>query len=305
MKGMFMQGLAVLLRERPSLDDIEQALSGFDIVKRVEPGEFSWMSGLFGVVVAMRPQVNGYVVVDVVDRPWPDAMGDPKTDSLLFGAWSMGFFGPLTFPGGMQRAVSHAYGWPGAKAAAEGHRAFVRVRVSYVLGAAAGAPVAPADQDAEGELMFATNVARALSRIPGALAYFNPNGEVLLHPDELHLSMGQARDQDLPPLDAWSNVRMFKVDDAWMMMDTVGLGQLDLEDHEAWFRKGACDPNSVGTWLRNLSVYVQRGGKIADGDTSDGPRGVHWRARRVDESQLSPPRAVIRWAPDDGTKPPW
>ena len=144
-----------------------------------------------------------------------------------------------------------------------------------------------------------------LAKMPSATCYFNPNGELLLHPAELAESLAHAERHDLPPIDAWSNVRMFGIDAAWTMMDTVGLAQLDEPDHEAWFRRARYEPAAVARWLRNVSLYVHGGTKIEDGHTADGPGGIKWRASACGEAATAPPRDVLRWAPDDGGTPPW
>jgi hypothetical protein len=49
------------------------------------------------------------MAIDTVDRPWPDDMGDPKENAEVFAAWSMGHFGPYTYPGGLQRLMGQGY----------------------------------------------------------------------------------------------------------------------------------------------------------------------------------------------------
>src|SRR5712671_144834 len=132
-KGFFTQCVAVLLREPVTLDTIEPLLNGFKIVKRNEVFEHWEFSGP-AFTLEYRPKANGYVSLDIVDRPWPDKMGDVKEEPNLFGAWAMGHFGPFAFPGSLERAGQHAHTWePGRQIAAE-HQAFIRIRVSYVFG---------------------------------------------------------------------------------------------------------------------------------------------------------------------------
>jgi hypothetical protein len=95
-KGFWTQGIAILLDSAVSLDEIEPLLGDFEIVRRVATGD-SWEMGGDSLLIAFRPEVNGFVALDVVNRPWPDTMGDPENEITLFGAWSMGYFGPLTF----------------------------------------------------------------------------------------------------------------------------------------------------------------------------------------------------------------
>jgi hypothetical protein len=307
-KGRFTAGACVLFERPVALDAVADALGAFDIVKRSEEVT-NWAFGGPSVLLAFRPEVNGYVVVDTVDQPWPDHMGDPKTDPMLFGAWSMGHFGPFTFPYGLKRAAQHSWHWPEGKTVPERHTAFVRVLASYVFGPVSGdAPIFPEGYDAVGELKFVTEVALAVMRVSGAVCYFNPNGEALRTAASLTESLRFADEHDVPPHDAWCNVRLFNVDEEWLVMDTVGNGQLglpDLPDLEACLTKekdynlGQVDP-----FLRNTSIYVlERGEVFKDGDTIDGPGEVRWRAWVRDTSLIDPPRRTIRFFPEDGTEP--
>lgn len=290
-KGFFTQGVCVLLREPVSRESLEAALSGFDIRSRQEAGE-NWAMGGPGCVLTYRPDVNGHVSVDLVDRPWPDSMGDPKSDPDVFGAWSMGFFGPGTFPGGLRRAGEQSWAWEGGKTMAAAHKAFVRLRTSYVFGAGEGAPLMPADCDPADELAFLTKVGRGLLELPEALCWFNPNGEVLLDRSGLDAALASAQGRNLLPLDVWTNVRMFQIGDGWLLMDTVGNSQLDRTDVEACFLSGKVEPGAVAAFLRNVAWYLyKQGDVIKDGDTLDGPTGK-WQARRFDTSLVQPPRRV-------------
>jgi hypothetical protein len=303
-KGFFTQSTTVLLERAFGLARLERALEDFEIVRRAVPAEDAWMGGP-GLVVAMRPEVNGHVLVDIVDRPWPDGMGDPKSDLSLFGAWSMGFFGPFVFPENLARARSMSFAWPEGRELIARHAAFVRIKSSYVLGADEDAKVIPADYDSISELDFVTDVARHLLELPEAIAYFNPNGEVLLSRERLAETLEWADDHDVVPLPAWTNVRLFKVDAEWSMMDTAGMAQVDVDDHEAWFLTDEYRPEEVDAFLRNAADYVlQEGPVIEDGNTMDGPGGVRWVAKSVHESLAPPPRQVLRWTPLDGSTPP-
>jgi hypothetical protein len=186
-KGFFTQCVTVLTERPLTADDMAGALANLDVVRHTTADEeraarpqlaqfegFNWMGGHETWVVAMRPEVNGYVVVESVAAPWPDHMGDPKAEPMLFGAWSMGFFGPFAFPGNLERATTIAAVKPETTALARRHRAIVRIRCTYVLGAEKDAKVMPEDYDARGELDFITTVARAVLNADGALCCFNP-----------------------------------------------------------------------------------------------------------------------------------
>lgn len=249
-KGYCTAGVAVLFDSTPSIEAIAAALDGFELA-RVEPTRASeprWAGGMPFVLVAFRPEVNGYVIVEIADRPWPDDMGQPDPEHVeLFAAWSMGFFGPFVFPGNLARAIQMAMLCRPAAAAAGRHRAFVRIRASYILGASEVVPVIPPAYDPLAELGFVTRIARALLEVPNALAYFNPNGEILSDAatiDELHALADQQRQV---PLELWSNVRMMRGDDRarYLVMDTIGMPQLGVQDNEACFPGERIDPNDV------------------------------------------------------------
>lgn len=307
-KGIFTASAVVLAESAPTLDAIEAALPEVEVKARHgTPSDNVWMGGP-SLLVAMRPEVNGFVTIDVVDRPWPDTMGDPTTDIDLFGAWSLGAFGPFVFPGNLTRARAFALRFAEAKRAVEKHGALVRVRASYVLGAPDDAPALPSDYDPLEELRFVTDLARSLLDVPGALAYFDPNGEVLLDAASLARSLEHHRESELPPFDVWSTIRFFPLEEGpepkWVAMDTIGMEQLDILDQEACFRPDDVDPDDVAELLRNISLYLlERGNVIRDGDTLEGPGGV-WRASEAEESLAPAPRPTLRWAREGAGVPP-
>jgi hypothetical protein len=303
-KGFYTQCVAVLFERAPKLDELAASLVGTPVVRRTEPGKNIWMGGP-GLVLAMRPEVNGYVQVDLVDRRWPDHLGDPKGEAELFGAWSMGFFGPFTFPEGLSRAQQMSFSWPEVPAVVSKHTSFVRVKSTYVLGAADDAPLLPADYAALPELELVTDVARALLEVDGAVAYFNPGGEVLRSLPQLDDDIRFHRQQGLPNLPSWSNVRLFRLTPSWTMMDTIGMEQLDVDDHEACFETRKYSPQEVDRFLRNATDYVRsKGPIIADRDTMTGPGGIAWQAHSVEKSLAPRPRSVLRWLPLDGAEVP-
>jgi hypothetical protein len=221
----------------------------------------------------------------------------------------MGHFGPFAYPGNLERACQQAWNWEGDPSPVIGkHRAFVRVRLSYVFGAADDARVMPADCDPHAELGTVVSVAQSITRCQGALAYFNPNGEVLMSPDELAQTLSFAAEHGRAPIETWSNVRMQNlrgVADGWMLMDTVGLAQLDLPDLEAVFAETAFRPDEVARFLRKISLYVAGQGDVfQDGHTTEGPGNIRWRAMRFDEALTDPPRRTVRFSPEGGAALP-
>jgi hypothetical protein len=306
-KGIHTASATVLFERAPTTEALEDAIRGFDVRKRLEAGSPTWISGAPGFVIELFPKINGLVAVQLFDRAWPDGMGDPKTDVDLFGAWTMGFFGPFTFPGNLSRAMQHCFEQPSGRELARRHTAFVRMTSSYVFGAGPEVRVRPDGYDARAELDALVRLSRALLTVPRALCYFNPNGEVLADAERLDAVAAHAKQRGVPQLEAWSNIRMVKIGelDGWMLMDTVGLPQLDADDLEACFRGDGYEPGEVAAFLRNASSYVlERRAEIRNGDTFDGPGGVRWQVWRQSKSLMPMPRPVMRWLPQDGSSPP-
>jgi hypothetical protein len=298
-KGFFTQSACVLLSRPATLDEVAPLLGKFEIVGRIDAANDSADLAGPSLLLSFLPEVNGYVQIDLQDRAWPDHMGDPKNEPMLFGAWSMGHFGPLAFPGNLRRAAEQSWRWKGGREIPQQHRAFLRIRSSYIFGAGPEVRVLPAGYDPLGELAFVTRVAHGLLAHPAALAYFNPNGETLRERAAL-----EERPDGPPPLNVWTNVRLFNLDSGWLAMDTVGMGQLDRPDLEACFPKGSYDPGEVAAFLNNCSLYLFKEGEvIKDGHTVDGPRGERWRAHQVEEALTSPPRPTLRFFPV-GAEPP-
>lgn len=302
-KGMYTQGLCVLLKDAVDLDQIAAVLSEFEICKRIDENENWFFSGP-SLILAYDIESNGLVAVDIVDQTWPDPMGSPE-EPELFAAWSFGNFGPYTFPGGLARASQHCWAWEPGRTIAASHRAFIRVRSSYAFGAGDDEPVMPKDYEALPELHFATAVVASLLELPEALCYFNPNGEILRSHDDLTDSLEHGLRNEIPPLDVWSNIRFFNVNPQWTLMDTVGNSQFDVRDMEAIFHAESYDFNEVDHFLRNVSLYVvQNGEVIKDGDTVQGPGNLHWQATHSDSAVCEPPRRVLTFVPMDGREIP-
>ncbi len=303
-KGMYTQGVCVLLEQPVTLDAIEDVLADYEFRARKDSYE-RLESGGPTVVVNYREEVNGLVAIDIVDTQWPDHMGDADKEPDLFAAWMMGGYGPYAFPDGLQRAAQQSWTWEDGKTVAQRHNAFIRVRVSYAFGAEENDPVVPPDYESLPELQFITTLTSKLLSLPGALCYFNPNGEVLRDEDGLRESLNFSWSNELPPLDVWSNVRLFNVNPEWSMMDTVGNSQLDIRDSEACFHSDSYDFGAVENFLRNVSLYILRNGEVVgEGDTMDGPGDTVWQCHLLEESACAPPRRVYRWFPQDNRTPP-
>ena len=313
-KGLFTQGMCVLLQSPATLEELQEKLSSFDLVGVQESviNEDAPESLLIG----FRPEVGGHLLITPSTEPWPDEMGDPESNPEEFVAWSLGQYGPFAYPGCLQRATEQSWGWEEGAEVAGQHRCHIRLLISYILGNEDDAEEAsgdseddvvliPEDYDPMAEMRFLTKAVSALLELPQAICYFNPCGEVLRGADELRQGLNYAWNYELPPLDMWSNVRLFRAEENWMLMDTIGMGQLDLPDMEAIYEVDKYEPADVERFLRNAALYLMGSvEEFEDGDSADGPGDISWRAIECEDSLADPPRETIRWYPEDETEPP-
>lgn len=307
-KGLFTQGMCVLLKQPLSVEEIQHRLRSFELVARQESDDAEAPETL---VYEFRPDCGGHLLVTPTLTPWPDDMGDPDESPERFVAWSLGQYGPLAFPGGLERAVAQSWGWDGAAEAVRDHTAHVRLLISYVLGADEedddddDLPLVPDDYDSMAELQALTRAATAILDSSAALCYFNPGGEILRDATLLRQGLNHAWAHELPPLDMWTNVRIFTEDDGWVVMDTVGNGQFDLPDMEAVCRGDTYKPGDIENFLRHATLYLLAGDEdVCTGDTADGPGDISWSAIECGTSLSDPPRPTIRWFPEDPFTPP-
>ncbi|HXQ42117.1 MAG TPA: DUF4261 domain-containing protein [Candidatus Udaeobacter sp.] len=305
-KGFYTQCLVILLRAPVSLRDIVDRLRAFE-AQTSELRSSNWVLGNPSVVLPFRADVSGAVIVDLVDRPWPDHMGDAKRETELLAAWLTGHFG-VTWPFSLKRACLQSWGWAEGKTVPLRNKAFLRVRSSYVFNGPDDAPLKPTDYEPLSELKFVTRVAAALAGLPQAISYFDPAGERVWAPKDFTEYFAQAEAQDSLPISIWCNLRHVNLKDraeGWCLVDTMGMAQLDAADHEAIFPSARYKSTEVGELLLNMATYIaQNGPVIADGDTVDGPGDLHWKATPAEESQALPHRSVIRWLPMDGRPVP-
>lgn len=87
-KGCFTQGCAVLLARHVTLDEVCRCLGGYTIVKRIEASHNPVFSGA-SAIVAYKPEVNGYVSIDIYPSSWPDRMGTRRLNlsCSALGEW--------------------------------------------------------------------------------------------------------------------------------------------------------------------------------------------------------------------------
>jgi hypothetical protein len=296
------------MEKTPELDRVAALIArDFEVLQKHRPEtERTWALGGPSALVAYRPDVNGMAQVDVVSRPWSDDMGHPREAPELFSAWALGNFGPTAFPGALRRAIDHSWNWPEGRHLAPRHTAFLRVRLSYVLGLTSDAVVRPDDADVLDELRFVSQLQLALMSLPGALAAFNPNGELLLSKDSLHEPLARDFGGGAIAIDAWCNVRRFRPEEAegWLLYDTVGMGQLDVADHEGSLPEDHGSKGELYGLLCSIAEYdASKGGVLGVGDTSSDLAGQDWVALAAGDGLFGPPREVLRWAPE-GLNPP-
>jgi hypothetical protein len=302
-KGLFTQTMAVLLQAPVNIKELIPLLEGFEI-DGPHPAGSAWQISGPSLVLDYEPTLNGVIQIDAVDHRWPDSMGGLNEDPALFAAWGTGHFGPFCFPGSLERACVHNYTWREGSPLAARHQAFLRVRLSYDLEARPEEARVPKSVRPSEECEFMLAVVEALLEHPKALCYFNPNGETLAPLAALSEICDHYRKAGLPAINLLANRRMMKFQNSeWMMMDTVGMGQLDKPDLEVCFRDNH-DPNEIAVFLVNTAMATARGTVYKDGHTVTGPKGVLFEVRRFSEPGMVPPREVLRMRPRDGTVSP-
>jgi hypothetical protein len=308
-KGLFTQAVMVLLSRLPSLDEVKQALLlACSVEARSTFGGNNWCEGGPLLVLPFQPAKNGYLLVDVIERAWPDALGESTDEPEIPAAWEAGHFGPLTYGGSLTRAALQSWKWKAGRRVMEKHVAFLRIRLTYLLGVPNPDKATPLPLmkliDPLEELHFLTQVSGALLTIRGALCLFYPAGEALRDAafveERLHLHRGGGP----PPIEVWTNVRFQTVDTsgAWAIMDTVGMAQMDLPDVEAAFPQDKHDrfpALEVEAFLRNQSLrLLQDRNAFAAPIALKGPGGVPWRSSGpMAEGLYGPTRKVIRFLP--------
>ena len=319
-KGFFTQSLFILL-ERPVTDDeLKVALDGCEIHGSVQfreedaegqplvaegQAEINW-AGADVLALALGTDARGALLVDVVPERWPDAMPDPEKSPRLFGALATGQLGPFVFPGALERAFEMGRGEDrDLKNALDRHQAMLRLRATWALQPREDDRPVPEDYNAKTELRWMVDIAaNLLEELPGALCYFNPNGEVLATLSEMEQALAHADENGQPPLELYANVRFIEIADleGYGLVDVVGMWQLDVPDQEALFKKDRYDPREVAMFLRHASFVQMKGHSFGEGEEAGGPARRAWRALPERMSFVPMPRPVVRWIALDGTE---
>jgi hypothetical protein len=305
-KDFFTACACVLFDRDPGLDPVAVALTaaGHEVALRLEAHEHWQFSGP-SLFVAFRPEVFGYARIDLIDRPWPDDLCQNDPDSTASGWELIGAFGPAAFPGCLARAARQHWKWPESATIPARHQAFVRVRLSYMSGGDVKQRRIPADYDPIAELVFVARLTAAVAQAPGAIAYFNPNGEVLLPPDRLATSLALASKMDLPPVDLLAGVRFFDFRPDWVVMDIVGNSQFShpenprpMHDFEVCVPKLQLALQSTAALLVYSTTQLVRNGPI------DSPSGQSGSAVVRRFGLVTPPRPTVRFFQGGGDPPP-
>jgi hypothetical protein len=297
-KVFFTQSACVLLEGAVTLEQLTEALRAWG-PKLHDAPEDHWAMGSKPAVIVATGQ-GGRIVVDAVPHPWPDEMGgvDKVHDDDVFAAWSLHMFEPFVWPLALARAIRHRWDEPTA-AAAERHRAFVRIR--HLV----DPEMEPGAYDPFSELRSLYEVGRdLLAGLPGAVAIFNPNGEALRGGESIAGLLRRGEEHGVPPYPLWSNIRTLQVEGGWILCDSVGNAQIDLPDVEVCCPASQADASDpAGAVLAATQYMIHKGDVFSDGDTADFSTTETWRAVRFEKTVTAPPRPVICFFPDGSTPP--
>lgn len=304
MKGLFTQGVVVLFSEPPSLAQLRGLLGDYEITSENPLGTNQWEIESASMRIACRPEVGGHCLLDVVVRSWPDHLSNSEREPSLHAAWSLGHFGPFTTSGSLARAIEHAHRWEHAAQLAQQHMAFVRMRISYTLASNAPAAPLPPDYDSLPELEWLINLANHVCKHPRAVAYFNPNGEVVLSPPDLQKVLDDAGHSQAPPLDAIMNVRLALLD-GWQLVDTIGMAQLDMPDQEILCPEGVSSSEELSAFLFDAAYHMATTEQpIVTDNSTTGPGGTEWVATQRVTSLREPARVIVHWTEIEGPEEP-
>lgn len=299
-RGMFTQAAVILCKEampKATLSRIHPAATELPLFSDNK------YLGDYAFILPYLPEVNGYIRIDSVSEPWPDFF---ETTTATSAAWDAGYFGPYTESQSMASALAHSWFWAEARDVVPTHKAFVRIMSTYQLDSPDG-PYTPGNYNAAKEIAYLAKTAGNLLKCPEALCYFNPGGEVLMSYESFRESYKTAKEAGQLPLEAWSNLRIFHLEDlGWQLLDVRGNEQLGLPDLEMWFPNGDYEINDAAGFLRDLTFHLFRKGpqELADFEFVKGPGDKQWRAFGMQNSYMPPHRQVIALRPNDLTEIP-
>jgi hypothetical protein len=299
-QSFFSQCVAVLVSEAPGLAELRLILEreGYTIKADEDVSQWPEMQGA-GLTLATDFANGASCWVDICEFPWPDDLGVTEPPTLVTGAHMMGAFGPFSHPGAFARALQ-APGYDAVAQEARRHRAFVRFRVSYLIpssGESAEARFASAENaNPTWEIGWLLRAAASLRGMPTALAYFNPAGELLLPMQALTGLITFAFEHKTFPVEAVCRVRGCPVDEQWSLVDSLGMAQFGLRDHEfAWSGTQPSRQEQVAFLINLLRYQISEAAPMAGGHTTDGPQNKLWRAEEREASCMIPERKSLHW----------
>lgn len=309
MHAPFSLCLLLLADSLPPLEALRAAVPGAPWSGRApaDRGDPAWwMAGAPGQLVA--PAGGGRVLVDLLDQPYPDALGADGGQALAIAA-AAGAFGEGAAPGALARAVLHS---PEQGASLPAHHAAV-VRLRWMRG------VEGADRPAAAQLDALLDLAlHLMGSFPAALrVLFSPAGELVMEAAAVRRHRAAAREAAVLPLGLVAGLRVLRVGDpaGFVVMDSVGHGIVGLPDLEVAFVHGAASgpsgrsarpatPTAIAGFLRDLGLYLlARGEVLLPGHLLEGP-GSRYRVSAPSAPLLGPPRRVLRLLPVDGAPLP-
>lgn len=295
--GLYAHSAYVLLGAHGTIEQADEALASLTGSRRVIKGSYEYDPWVGGDSVMIEEGATGITMVDVVNQAWPDGMGEPESEPLLFIAWATGMFGPSVFPGALERAVSIGRHRVDGARQVYRHVAFFRIRT---LGT-------PSRSNAQRDLTWIAAIADALLKLPDALCFFDPNGEVLLSRELFESRYPAWSQQRSFPLDLWTSVRTLTdlAHPNWEIIDIIGLRRFGFPDHEIVVRKNRFTADDLAAFLSDLGARVLDAREVpGHGEQLVGPDGVNFHARSEVHALGSPVRPVIRWFAMNGDVPP-
>lgn len=309
MQVFFSQGIAVLFEQSPDLGSLRNLIErhGFRVTADEDATEWPQMQGAC-LTLATDFESSAVCWVDICEFPWPDDMGTSGEPTLVTSAHALGAFGPFVYPGALDRALQ-APGYQAAAPASREHQAFVRLRVSHFFNTPAGSedsrPSRPENARPTEELGFLLRAAAALVESPGAIAYFNPNSEMILPLDGLDTILSGSLEHKTYPVEAVCRLRGCPIDDQWSFVDCIGMEQLGMRDHEfAWADATVTRSEQIDFLISLLHYQVDNAVQMATGHTTNGPHETLWRAKERETACMMPPRQVVHWTIDGAPPEP-
>ncbi len=308
---LFEQCFCVLLKAPMALEEIVRGLQGYTLEVGSGPAEVLFPDAFDPTVISKpdldaRPFVlaekwltvsypkwaGSRVVIDVVNEPWDDTLGDPDQDARRYLARTLGALGGHCYPGALERAIKQLHANQKESGRAQEHQAYVRLRLLAPWDGEGAGPD-PKARDWYGELEFMSWMVLTLLDMPGAVAYLNPAAELIIDRDGMARTLEQCQKREVRPLALWVNRREFDHGQRWWLLDTLGNGQLGLPDLEV-FMKGERPSAWVPGFMTDVSQHMYGNREpIEDKDLVTDAIGNVWQASNHEASLGPPSRRVV------------